>query len=216
MSGGAVGEYAPAPMDSAPVDAPPPPPPPPPPPATPPPPPPPASAGAPFGRGLHRYRYGEVARGRVVGRGAFGTVRLGTLRGARVAVKALSRAGGGAADEILAEAETMARVGYHDHVVPLLGIVIAGPEDARDDGCCDGCGVELLTRYMARGSVRDILDASGRGECGAPDWATVLRWAADAAAGVLHLHAEGIIHRDIAARNLLVGDDGSLCVRAVR
>ena len=29
-----------------------------------------------------------------------------------------------------------------------------------------------------------------------------------AAAGIMHLHEEGLVHRDIAARNLLVDGDG--------
>lgn len=39
-----------------------------------------------------------------------------------------------------------------------------------------------------------------------------LRWFADIASGLAHLHANGVIHQDIATRNMLVAKDGRLLV----
>ena len=41
--------------------------------------------------------------------------------------------------------------------------------------------------------------------------------AVDAAAGIVHLHKQGIIHRDIAARNIFLDDKyrGKVCVVSV-
>ena len=140
--------------------------------------------------GLHRYRSSDLERGRVIGSGSFGSVQIATLRGQRVAVKRLHGRGGMGRDEMLAEAGMMARVGFHDNVVPLLGVV-------EDPGAPD---VELVTRFLSGGSVRDLLAAAP----GPLPWGRVLAWTAQAAAGVMHLHAEGVIHRDIATRNFLV------------
>ena len=158
-----------------------------------------------LGSHLHVFRPTDVQRGHVIGQGSFGTVQLGSLRGTRVAVKRLRARGARARDEVLAEAAVMARVGYHDHVVPLWGVIVH--DDDGDGGC-----VELVTRYLPRGSVRDILDTAARDDMPAPAWSQRLLWAAQAAAGLLHLHAERVVHRDIAARNLLIGADGSLHV----
>jgi len=36
--------------------------------------------------------------------------------------------------------------------------------------------------------------------------------AVESAAGILHLHSEGVVHRDIATRNLLLTEDWRVCV----
>src|SRR6185312_8428456 len=41
-------------------------------------------------------------------------------------------------------------------------------------------------------------------------WQDVVNWAADAASGVNHLHTEGFIHSDIAARNLLIDGENRI------
>lgn len=130
---------------------------------------------------LRTYADTEFERGRVIGAGSFGTVQYAKMRGQEVAMKRLRRGPGVAAAIILREADVMRRVGTHENVLPLLGVVVVAPA-AGAGGACD---VELVTAFMARGSVREILD----GDPTVP-WAQRLHWAAASAAGIMHLHAE--------------------------
>jgi len=74
--------------------------------------------------------------------------------------------------------------------------------------------VALVTKYMAGGSLYDLLvhskspqfDAEGTVRHSA---LRLVKLASEAAAGVAHLHAHGIIHRDLACRNLLVDEGAS-------
>jgi serine/threonine protein kinase len=68
----------------------------------------------------------------------------------------------------------------------------------------------LVTQFLPNGSADAFLRrlrAAGR----APPLSALVRMMRDAASGVLHLHMEGVIHRDLSARNLLV--DADLTVR---
>lgn len=75
-----------------------------------------------------------------------------------------------------------------------------------------------MTKYMAGGSVYDWLvnhrsrfyDSEGTVRHSS---LKLVSLAAQAASGVAHLHECGIIHRDIACRNLLVDGDGIVSVR---
>lgn len=79
----------------------------------------------------------------------------------------------------------MARVCNHDNVVQFIGIVLP-PTPA------------VITRYMANGSVEDVLIRPGRRNIRADlSIVNMLDMAKQAAAGVLHLHCENVIHRDL-------------------
>jgi serine/threonine protein kinase len=117
----------------------------------------------------------------------------------------------------------MARVGSHPNVVPLLGVVLRPPSV-----------YALVLPFYKRGSLLNALgtvplaDAAAPNSASAPGIATApapstplgslpsvpqkLRWARDAAAGVAHLHAEHVVHRDIALRNMLLTDAGATVV----
>ena len=163
-----------------------------------------------IGKGVKRLEFSEIEIGAVVGEGSFGTVRSGWWRGMHVAVKALrvndigdhsdengEPLGSGRhalsssqAKEMLQEAETMARVCNHSFVIQFIGVVL-DPVPSVVTLFCDNGSVENL-----------ILKNPGN----IPDHDTLLRFALETAMGVRHLHLEGIIHRDLATRNLLIDE----------
>jgi len=137
----------------------------------------------------------------VVGRGAFGVVQKARWRGMKVAVKKLklqcddnefgteSTHWKELLEEIYREAEVWQRIPNHECVVQFIGIsIIPTP-----------C---LITKFMPNGSVESLLVFSNT----AVDHKIVMRMAWEAATGIDHLHKEGVFHRDIAARNVLVDE----------
>eukprot|EP00808_Paulinella_micropora_P014417 g62859.t1 len=136
-----------------------------------------------------------------VGRGHFGIVYKAMWRGSRVAVKRLKDPALPVA-EVQREARLMALLGNHPNVITFLGACFEVPHHC------------LVSNLMARGSLEDLLikryaHANMRDPA---DCRMVLRFAAHASAGVLHLHSENVIHRDIASRNFLVADDNRVLV----
>jgi serine/threonine protein kinase len=168
----------------------------------------------------------------VIGEGSFGVVRMAQWRGMTVAVKTLKvgpelghssvvtgdacDAGGDGVDdeaassteqsdlestlqELSHEAHVMARVCSHDHIVHFIGVLLK-PKAA------------IVTAFMELGSLEDVLVHPGlRHRRQEFTYKDLVRLCAQAAAGVLHLHQENVVHRDIAARNCLL--DASMCVR---
>jgi serine/threonine protein kinase len=176
---------------------------------------------------VKRLDFNEMDIGGIVGEGSFGTVREGWWRDMHIAVKALRvsdlgiasrgetgedstsrcRSRGPAKDwtasqalmlskaqekELLHEAETMARVCNHSFVIQFIGIVL-------DPVPC------VVTLFCQNGSVENLILKSPNSAV--PDYDTLLRFALETAIGVKHLHMEGIIHRDLATRNLLIDEN---------
>ncbi|GAB5357572.1 hypothetical protein AAMO2058_000385800 [Amorphochlora amoebiformis] len=140
---------------------------------------------------VHRIPFEELKFDSEIGRGAFGIVFLASWRNSVVAIKRLheQHMTDVRLREFLAEAQMMERIGNHPRVVRFLG-VCATP----------GKPLCIVTEYMPGGAVDKILKSKR-----ALSLRQRLIWAHDGACGVYHLHAERIIHRDIAARNLLLG-----------
>ena len=190
-------------------------------------------SGETIGRLPHQLDPTEFSFGKVIGEGSFGVVRKAKWHGMVVAVKTLkvgaalgesdvmagdacnagtdgieeeSRGSSGAADlrltlhELSHEAHVMARVCSHDHIVHFIGVLVK-PRPA------------IVTAFMELGSLEDVLvvPSSGRYRRAEFQLKDLLKMAAHAAAGILHLHHESVVHRDIAARNCLL--DASMCVR---
>lgn len=65
------------------------------------------------------------------------------------------------------------------------------------------CPFALVLEFYPHGSLYDVLIAK-RLEL---PFHVLVRMARDIALGILHLHKEKVIHRDIATRNVLVGDN---------
>jgi len=165
----------------------------------------------------------ELTFGQIIGEGSFGIVRAAEWRGMLVAVKELrgneklvltgsttslsnystsespsepSKQESSEEFDLKHEAAMMSRVSHHENIVPFVGVLLT-PRPC------------VVTKLMRRGSVEDMLVVPG-----GPlyrrqrlESERVIEMLIDAAAGILHLHSEGVIHRDIAARNLLVDEN---------
>src|SRR5690606_2416813 len=66
----------------------------------------------------------------------------------------------------------------------------------------------IVSEFAQKGSVLDLINNADENITDV----LRLRIARDAAAGVAHLHAEGVVHRDISARNFLVAKDYTVMV----
>jgi len=88
------------------------------------------------------------------------------------------------------EASIMEKYSNHPNIVKFCGISTKFPHYC------------IVSEFMERGCVRDALAKNP-----SLPWKTIVGMALDAAAGILHLHAEHIVHRDLALRNMLVGRD---------
>ncbi len=77
----------------------------------------------------------------------------------------------------------------HANIVQLLGVVSVGKP------------VLVVLEYMEYGSLKGYLEKND------VDEATRLLFAGDCADGLNHVHSKGFVHRDIAARNILVSSE---------
>jgi serine/threonine protein kinase len=93
------------------------------------------------------------------------------------------------------EVEMMGRVGAHDYIVTLHGFDLDAPSPY------------LVYEYLPRGRLSDRireLQAEGS-QVALPDF---FRTARQLCRGLAHVHARGVIHRDVAATNILLDERG--------
>lgn len=90
---------------------------------------------------------GDLLLHESIGKGEFGDVLLGNLRGDKVAVKMLKD--DGAAQKFLAEASVMTTL-EHANLVRFIGLVFNKKH------------IYLVTEYMSKGSLVDYLRSRGR------------------------------------------------------
>ncbi len=139
----------------------------------------------------------------VLGRGSFGSVFRGTLRGVQpVAGKVCTFPGEEAEKKFIREAEILQHVSRDKNIVQLYGI--ATVEDK----------LILVMELMEGGDLRFALDNDSDG---------LLHWSCcgkdislDIARGITALHACNVIHRDIKSKNVLLssfGGSGSIVAK---
>lgn len=146
-----------------------------------------ARASAPW-----RIAPSELTLGRELGEGSFGAVRFATWFGLKVAVKQLKALdNSNAAHEFETEIQLMAALQPHQNVVVLYGLTTI-----------DGSAAAVM-EFCALGSLVDALYAKPER---VREWtlAQLILVAHEVACGVAHLHRHKMIHRDIAARNVLL------------
>jgi serine/threonine-protein kinase len=146
------------------------------------------------GEGLAIDRYIVLDR---LGRGAMGKVYKARHRfmGRIVALKFITRdylARPNALPRFLREMRVVGRLD-HPNIVRAI--------DAEEIGH-DPC---IVMEYVPGHDLEQLIQARGTLPPG-----DVARWALEAALGLAHAHAQGVIHRDIKPSNLLLGDDGRI------
>lgn len=132
----------------------------------------------------------EIHTVRKLGAGAFGEVLLGEWNGVEVAVKMFRNPSEEAIDEFQHEALMMAKVSHHPNVVNFIGASFPAEGMAMVLGLC--VGGSLLSALEKR-----KLDAVMK-----------TRVLGEVASALGFLHSLGIVHRDIAARNVLLDGSG--------
>ena len=112
-------------------------------------------------------------------------------------------------------------IGKHPNVVELLGVLTDADNDKGQLSCSDGDGdgdelPMLAMEYVERGSLDQVLlNAWSHPDApyASPD--TRLHFARDVAAGMANIHSGGVLHNDIAARNVLITQDYTVCACAL-
>jgi len=139
--------------------------------------------------------YRELEIGQELGRGAFGVVYKAQWRNGDCVVKQLDidRTDQDAVKQFLKEAETLKGLRMHPNVCSLLGVCT----DPRYPVC-------IVMEYLPGGSLHDYL-AKGKLRVDAKVAVQLYR---DIASGMAHIHQEGLLHCDLACRNLLVQPRG--------
>jgi serine/threonine protein kinase len=137
----------------------------------------------------------------LIGKGGFGKVYKGTLRGMTVAVKRSEAGHGQGLHEFQTEIMVLSQIRYK-HLVSLIGY------------CDEGSEMILVYEFMEKGTLREYLyrtdgisdKSSSLSEL---SWMQRLEICIGAARGLDYLHTQAgrIIHRDVKSTNILLGKD---------
>ncbi|KAI4332884.1 hypothetical protein L6164_017758 [Bauhinia variegata] len=123
--------------------------------------------------------------------GGFGSVYKGELQGMKIAVKQHTCGGPPREEEFKSEIDALSKA-RHENVVMLLG------------SCSAGNTRLLVYEYVCNGSLDQHLSEY----CRTPfSWQDRVKVAIGAAKGMLYLHENNIIHRDMTPNNILVTHD---------
>ncbi|CAF1971725.1 unnamed protein product [Rotaria magnacalcarata] len=136
--------------------------------------------------------YAELYIGKLVGSGEFAEVYEGIYRKSRVAIKILKEPK--STVRFLHEADIMNSL-KHQNLVQLLGIA-QQPDRI----------IYLVTEFMAKGSLLHYLTTRGRSVISGKD---LISFTIDTCEGLTYLEQNHIVHRDIAASNVLIADDNT-------
>jgi len=144
-------------------------------------------------------KWDSINKDRVLGKGAYGVVWLVDVDGTSLVLKELKTASTSDAirkvqeRSLLKEFEILLKLPTHVNVVAYYGIT-------RDHH------LGILMPFYDRGSLSELLYGSQKGSSDnfRFDIVEKLFITVDIAAGLAHLHENGVVHRDIAARNILI------------
>ncbi|XP_063934656.1 uncharacterized protein LOC135146428 [Zophobas morio] len=128
----------------------------------------------------------------LIGKGGFGSVFRGTLKGTEVAIKILSPESSQGLAEFSREIQILGKC-RHRNLVSLTGIC------KEDNKLC------LIYEYMPHGSLRDRLDC--RHSTPPLEWNTRVQIALESARGLLYLHCgitPPVLHLDVKSMNILL------------
>jgi len=128
----------------------------------------------------------EIIYEEELGRGSFGVVYKGKWRYVPVAIKMVKIASKISIEDLQQEALLLLELRPHPNVYGILGV------------CWEKDNYAIITEYLAGGPLDKFLKVN---ECNTNELLHILL---DVAMGVAHIHTENILHRDIAARNVLL------------
>ncbi|KAI4323635.1 hypothetical protein L6164_023226 [Bauhinia variegata] len=123
--------------------------------------------------------------------GGFGSVYKGKLKGITVAVKQHKNASIQGEKEFKSEVNVLSKA-RHENVVMLLG------------SCSEGNTRLLVYEYVCNGSLDQHISQHSRTPL---SWENMIKIAIGTAKGLLYLHENGIIHRDMRPNNILITHD---------
>jgi predicted Ser/Thr protein kinase len=129
------------------------------------------------------------------GKGSFGIVYRATYRHSEVAVKSINENAFGDDTDIVTEARTLSALPTHANVVAFRGFCRL--KSGRPAIVLEFCEGGSLLTALRNTAVEWTLEKQ-------------IKVASGTAAGVAHLHKCGIVHRDIAARNVLLASLDSM------
>lgn len=147
------------------------------------------------------YACGRFRKENMIGRGSFGKVYKGWIddwtgempgQKRAVAIKVLDKESFQGFSEWLAEVLLLGRL-QHKNLVRLLGY------------CTDNDEAILVYEFLENGSLDEWLISDGKKEM--LPWATRAKIALGATEGLLYLHSQNIIHRDLKSCNILLDSD---------
>jgi serine/threonine protein kinase len=147
-----------------------------------------------------QIEFSALKLGRLLNFGAFGEVYLGRYLGTPVAIK---KYGGGLASDESPERDLMRefrvlRRFHHPNVILFCGYCIPNPREAY-----------AVLEYMARGSLRDVLESSEGHDIGMK---VRYQMCLDITRGLQYVHSQGFAHLDVKSENMLVSDAGTICL----
>ncbi|OQS07489.1 kinase [Thraustotheca clavata] len=130
----------------------------------------------------------------VLGRGAFGEVILGEYNGRLVAVKRIRQDNSTIKniETFIQEIELMSRF-HSPHLVQFIGASWTHLAD-----------MKCIVEYMEKGDLQSYLEATAEDKEALFPWTDKVRCARDMTLGLVYLHSQNVIHRDLKSRNVML------------